>query len=818
MSRIDDPALRSAFGFDRAEEDWLSIVRSTSGGPGLGRLGPYELLAEAGHGAQGSVYKAVQPGTGRFVAIKRLGAGRFASPGMRARFEREVRSLATLSHPGVVTVFGTEEIEGQRALLMEWIDGVPIDAWARGRPVADALAVFVQVCDAVQHAHQRGVIHRDLKPSNILVDAGGKPRVLDFGLAKLLDDGSNGETPAHATRSSAFLGTPVYAAPEQIGGGGAGGGVDTRSDVYSLGVVLYQVLCDRLPFEPSGDLAALFETIRRGDPACPSSRTPRADAELDAIVLKAMAPEPESRYRSADALADDARRYLAGETVHAHPPRAAYRFRKLVRRHRAAAAAVAAALVLTLAFGVVVTTLAVNLNRERSDLKQSLAREHDALVQAEAARVEEARARRAADASAEEATKASVLAQQESRRHESAAQFLRRTIQAAGSAHESGPDVAEVLARAVADMDAGRLKDQPEVEVDLRRTIALSHRAMGRYREAEEQVRRSLALAEATAGPESVGAQGALNILGGVLEMQGRLAEAEQCHRRNLAIWERRYGVGHMNTIASLGNLANVLDNEGRFGEAESLYVRARDIVIRERGEASPHLAALYRDIALEQIEQERFAEAEPNIRRSLELFNAGGSSNPYAILRARRNLARVLLGTGRLDEGEALLRDVLDEWGTTYGRTHPEVAFETTRLAGVLALRGKTDEAVALFEESVRVIDVRVGPTHMWATQARIGLGRTLAGAAESARAESVLRDAAAHAAAGATGTERYVVEAAMTLGECLLAQGRTEDAARVAGEAIALLSERPPPGESLTAVCRAALDDLAARCIPPR
>ena len=198
----------SLFGFD--SEAWLERLQQAEVAAALGRMGAYELLEEIGRGGQGVVFRARQPGTGREIALKRLLAGAFASPAARRRFEREIEAVTALAHPGIVTVHGVEQVEGAPVLAMEWVAGVPVTEWAARRARPEVLQLFLQLCEALQHAHQRGVLHRDLKPSNVLVDASGRPRVLDFGLAKRSTD--QGST---ISRSGEFLGTPAYAPPEQ---------------------------------------------------------------------------------------------------------------------------------------------------------------------------------------------------------------------------------------------------------------------------------------------------------------------------------------------------------------------------------------------------------------------------------------------------------------------------------------------------------------------------------------------------------------------------------------------------------------------------
>ncbi|MEE8141665.1 MAG: serine/threonine-protein kinase, partial [Planctomycetota bacterium] len=339
------------FGFDLSDERLLDRLREAEAPIPLGSIGPYELLEEVSRGGQGVVYKALQPGTGRQIAVKRLLAGSFATPSMRRRFEREMEAASSLDHPAIVSVFGMEIADGEPLLAMEWIEGVPITRW-RGssarRPQRQMVQVFLDTCDAVHHAHQRGVLHRDLKPSNILIDEARHPHVLDFGLAKILEPDAS--DPSSVTSTGQFLGTPAYAAPEQILA--QQDRIDIRSDVYSLGVILHEMLTGQLPFE-ARTLPERIRALEHGDVTPPPQTLARVARDLRSILLKALSPELQLRYASVDALAADLRRWLRGEPIEAERWSGLQAYLRLLRRHRLAAAFLATVFLLVTVFGAI---------------------------------------------------------------------------------------------------------------------------------------------------------------------------------------------------------------------------------------------------------------------------------------------------------------------------------------------------------------------------------------------------------------------------------------------------------------------------------
>ena len=374
---ISDEILRP-FGLAEGQgESWLEAARgSLEPELPLGRLGPYELIAEAARGGQGTVYKAIQPGTGRVIAIKRLGSGLAVGSSGARRITRETAALTLLDHPGIVTVLAAEVIDAHPILIMEWVDGLEFDRWIeRTAPQTERLLrVFLQVCDAVGYAHRRGVLHRDLKPSNILVDAEGRARVLDFGLAKLTSEVnqeaafSRGDART-LTRAGSFLGTPAFTPPEQAEG--KWNEVDTRSDVYSLGAVLYHACTGASPVGDGSAVEVLLR-VREGRVRPPRSVCDRVSPDLQSVLLKALAREPERRYQSVDEFAHDVRRLLERRPVFAHPPSVWYRFSTTAKRRPLLVGSSVVVAVVVLALLIISSVLAISLSRRSRSLAAAL--------------------------------------------------------------------------------------------------------------------------------------------------------------------------------------------------------------------------------------------------------------------------------------------------------------------------------------------------------------------------------------------------------------------------------------------------------------
>ncbi|GMU80431.1 MAG: hypothetical protein AMXMBFR47_03020 [Planctomycetota bacterium] len=719
--REDDP-----FGFEN--DAWLALLRAGEHGAARQRIGPYELLGEVGRGGQGIVYRALQPHTHRQIAVKRLLEGALSTPAARLRFEREVETVTSLNHPNIVTVFAMEIIDGIPLLAMEWLDGQPFHRWAldgsgRPREPRETLALFLQACDAVHYAHQRGVIHRDLKPANIFVcestepvshaapsppsrsgAPGGGPvaKILDFGLAKRFDEA----TPSNVTMSDEFVGTPAYASPEQIRLDHAQ--IDVRTDVYSLGVVLFQGLTGQMPYELPRNLAQLIETIEHAPPRRPSSLNPRIDRELDNILLKTLEKDRARRYQSVDALGADIRRYLAGEAVLAHPPSALYQFRKLVLRHRVASGLAAALLLSLIIFAAVGWKLRGDERAARLAAEDEKAR----LRQASSFPLDVFGALVRAGGETMRSAALAAVAEAERRFHE-------------------------------------RLIDAGGAKIDIGAIVGRCFLQLGEPERARAAFLAALDAARAASGGESESAAELENELAQMYALEGRLPEAETLLQHALATRTARLGPAAAETTQTRINLGVVLHMLRRFDDAEAALDRAlRDLESRG-GRDARNIGIVHSNLGLIARDRGDFRLADERMHKAIERFR---SLSP----RADADLAEALFQAGQLrlamrgastdaarlsDSAVSLLRESLDIRRRLHGDASRPVAVCAHALGAAAKAAGDFRSA----EEALRIAETA------WraAAPGSVDLARTLSDLADvlialdrPGEAEPVLRE----------------------------------------------------------------------------
>ncbi|GMU66187.1 MAG: hypothetical protein AMXMBFR36_24610 [Acidobacteriota bacterium] len=688
----------------------------------------YRLISEIGRGGMGSVWLA-ERADGEYrqrVAIKLVLGGPGALHHLLARFRTERQILASLDHPYVARLLdGGTTADGIPFLVMEHVEGERIDDYCERLALGTEarLRLFLKVCEAVSAAHQRLVVHRDLKPANILVTAAGDPKLLDFGIAKLLEPGAAGVTVAETATGVSPL-TPRYASPEQV----RGEPITTASDVYSLGVVLYELLAGRSPYrEESLAPHRLPRAICEEEPTPPSTRprddgsaTPqppaaraqlRIDRDLDAVVLKALRKEGAARYASVEAFADDVDRYLDGRPVAAHRGSAYYRAGKFARRHKLAVGAAGLVALLLAGWGV---SLDRQLERTRSERDRAEQVSRFLVDLFESADPEETRG--------EQLTVREVLDRGAERieielagRDEVRAPLQRALGNVYASLGLLDPADQQLTAAVAAarGLGGGELPESLEA-------LAMLRQSQARYEEAEKLYREALDLELARVGRRSEEVASLLSNFGSLHQERSDFAAAEELLREAVAIRRDLGDAVDPELLAqSINNLAFDLHQQARWEEAEALYRESLDL--RRRSDAGPLAEArVLGNIALLHDDRGDYAAAAPIYREALALQQAAVGEEHLDVAVIINNLAAVVYRTGDYAEAERLFRRSLEIRRKLLGTDHPIVATTLGNTSFVLAAQGKFGEAEPLLLEALRIHRETLGPSDTLAISLR--------------------------------------------------------------------------------------------------
>ncbi|HEV2304242.1 MAG TPA: serine/threonine-protein kinase [Candidatus Acidoferrales bacterium] len=706
-----------------------SASRAISVTPESKSIGPYRLLQLLGEGGMGEVWLAEQKKPiQRTVALKLIKAG-MDTKAVVARFESERQALALMDHRNIARVFEAgSTAEGRPYFVMEYVPGFPITEYCDKRRLTmkDRLALFLQVCDGVQHAHQRAIIHRDLKPSNVLVvEREGKavPKIIDFGLAKATAQRLTDKT--LFTELGVMMGTPEYMSPEQADQHEQN--IDTRTDVYSLGIILYQLLVGVLPFDAktfrAAGLEAILRLIREQEPPKPSMRVrtlgpasavtaelrqeqPQSFAghlqgELDWITMRALEKDRNRRYGSPSELSADIGRYLRNEPVLAHPPSAGYRASKFVRRHRAAVAAASAMVVLLIAFAAAMAIQARRIAAERDRANQ----------QAELAK-------RVAD-------------------------FMEGMFKVSDPSEARGNSITarEILDNGSKQIDTGLAKD-PETQAQLMGVMGEVYQNLGLYPRAQTLLEHALDTQRRIHGPRNRDTLKAANNLAWLLTLEGDFPGADKLARETLDTARQVLGPDDPETLTSMRRLSSVLFREGHYSQAESM---TRDVLERERrvlGPEAPETLATINNLAVDLGAEGRYAEVEKVDRDLLDARRrVSGTDNPNT-LSVMDSLATNLQHEGKYAESEKMLRDALDIQHRVEGPEHPDTLRTLSILGSTLEQERRFAEAEKIDRELLDAERRVLGPEHPDTLLTMGNLAGVLGDQGRNAEAEKMFRN----------------------------------------------------------------------------
>jgi len=766
------------------------------------RIGPYKLLEMLGEGGMGEVWLAEQSSpVHRRVALKVIKLG-MDTRQVLARLEAERQALAVMDHPNIASFYdGGATESGRPYFVMELVQGVPITEYCDTQRLNtdERLRLFVDVCNAVQHAHQKGVVHRDLKPSNVLVTVReSRPvvKIIDFGIAKALGHDLTERT--LVTRVGQIVGTPEYMSPEQAEMSGLD--VDTRTDIYSLGVMLYELLVGALPFDFAARAdQAIRNAIRETEVPRPSTKfTSLGDtqdtiaryrrtsaqalkkelrSDLDWIILKAMEKDRTRRYESASTLALELERHLRNEPVLAHAPSTPYRVGKFVRRHRVG----------VVFAGVIAGVLAI------SAVGMSM----------QAARIARERDR----------------AEQEASKAEAVNDFLQTMLASADpwvGAREV--KVVDVVDRAESEIGA-TFAEQPEIEAAVRMTLGRTYRGLGLVEESEEQVRRALEIRRSMAPEDDPAYAESLNELGVIAQYKGDFAASDSLLSQALAVRERLLGpeapeaaetmnnlgttrtfLGDYESADSLlrtaldirvrllgeeneevakteSNLATLLANTGEYEEAERLFRRAL-ATDRALLDDHPDVSALMNNLAITLQRMDRLDDVEPLLRESLAMQQRMFGDDHLEVARGQNNLAVFLWNIGSYAEADSLLREALAINRSALGDENPEVSSNLLNLGLILRDQGRYGEAEELIRQSIAIDRKILGDDHQDIARSLNNLGGLLLAAGRYPEADSIFREAEEIQARIFGADSWQAATSRSLLGDCLIRMGRFRDA----------------------------------------
>jgi len=724
--------------------------------PDLGSIGPYRLIRKLGEGGMGQVWLAEQSApVKRQVALKIVKAGRYDDSAL-LRFDMERQTLAIMDHPAIAKVFdAASTAEGQPYFVMEHVPGFPITNYCDRQhlSIQERLALFVKVCEGVQHAHQKAIMHRDLKPSNILVvEVDGKPmpRIIDFGIAKAIAQQAEADT--LLTRAGGMVGTPGYMSPEQADP--TAPDVDTRTDVYSLGVVLYELLTGALPFDAKHWQNKPFHVVSRQlqeeDPPSPSTRISgdststtvaqrrNTDSrqlatllrgDLDWITLKALERDRTRRYGSASELGADVGRYLRNEPVVARPSSTAYRTKKYIQRHKLGVTAATAMALLLIAFAVMQSIQLRRITRERDRADRVTA-------------------------------------------------FMTDMFKVSNPSEARGNDIRarEILDKSAKDIDTGLTSD-PELRAQMMNVMGTVYQSLGLSSKAEPLLRSALEIRQRILGPRNPDTLQSESDLAIAMLAESHLEEAEKLCRETMETRRQVLGPEHHDTVDSKVQLARILGFESRYDEAEKLNRDALEVARRKWPQDRLTATALSL-LADTLTHQRKYPEAEKAAREALETDRLALGSDHPSVLRDMFNLAGILAEEQHYAEAEKVQRELIESARRVLGPQHPGTLVAMSTMAALLQEEKRFAESEKLQREVFEAQRQALGPEHASTLLTLGNLGSVLIDEEQYPEAERVLRVALASLRRVLGPSHEVTATAAKNLVRVLALEGKRDEA----------------------------------------
>jgi len=728
------------------------------------QIGHYHLKRVLASGGMGTVYEATQESPRRVVAIKVMRHGIASRSAMR-RFEYESQLLARLRHPGIAQIYeaGTHDDPAAPGhpvpyFAMEYIPNArPITQYAEEKKLGtrQRMELFAQVCDAVHHGHQKGIIHRDLKPANILVDSHGEVKVIDFGVARGTD--SDLAVTTLQTDIGQLVGTLQYMSPEQCEGDPHD--IDTRSDVYALGLVFYQLLSGKLPYDVSR--SKIFDgtrMIREQEPTRLSSTSAELKGDVETIVFKALEKDRDRRYQSAVELLQDIRRYLAGEAIVARPPSIVYQLRVFARRNRGLFTAIAAVFVVLVGATIVSTSLYWKAQTQR-----------------------------------DRAEKEAQTAQQ-------VTEFLVGLFAMADPTEAKGNTI---TAREILDKGATKireeLKDQPVIQGTLMNTMGRVYTSLGLYEAASPLAESALATRLATLGPKHADVAASLHDLAMLRKGQGRYDESVRLHREALAMRRELLGDTHPDVARSMTDLGDVLWTKGDTTSMKELSYEVLAMRRKLHGEEHPTVVEALNDLGTVVHIMGDLEEGERLLREALALNNRVGGDD-YIKIYILLNLAAVAIDKGDWDQAERFQRESVASARKLYGDEHPDVADGIERLGSILRVKRDYTASEVQFREALRIQRATLPEGHPSTSFTLCNFGHLMVQKGQPSEAESMIQECLdLRRKRFPTGHWR-IAHAESLLGACRVGQSRFEEAEPLLVQSSAIISERPGPWPSTT------------------